>query len=98
MLKGPRGTHVSVSMGREGAPKPLTFDFVRDEITRASVDLAFMIKPGVGYVHVNGFMETTSREVGEDSLDKFGPSLHGLLIDLRGNPRWSAERGCRGVR
>ncbi len=85
MLKGPRGTHVSVVMSREGAAKPLTFDLVRDEIPRFSVDLAFMIKPGVGYIHVTNFMETTSREV-QDAIDKFGPSLQGLLIDLRGNP------------
>ncbi len=85
MLKGPRGTHVSVTMGREGAAKPLTFDLVRDEVSRPSVDLSFMIKPGVGYVHISGFMETTSREL-QDSLDKFGPNLQGLVIDLRGNP------------
>ena len=85
MLKGPRGTHVTVTMGREGAAKPLTFDLVRDEVSRPSVDLAFMIKPGIGYVHISGFMETTSREL-QDALDKFGPNLQGLLVDLRGNP------------
>lgn len=85
MLKGPRGTHVQVAMGREGAPKPLLFDLVRDEIPRYSVDLAFQIKPNVGYVHITNFMETTSREVG-DALEKFGPGLQGLVIDLRGNP------------
>lgn len=85
MLKGPRGTHVQVSMAREGAPKPLAFDLVRDEIPRYSVDLAYMIKPGIGYLHVTSFIETTSREV-NDALEKFGPNLQGLLIDLRGNP------------
>ena len=85
LLKGARGTHVTVTMGREGSPKPLTFDLVRDEIPRYSVDLAFMIKPGVGYIHVTNFMETTSREV-QEALDKFGPGLNGLLIDLRANP------------
>jgi carboxyl-terminal processing protease len=84
LLKGPKGTHVSVTMGREGASKPLVFDLVRDEIPRYSVDLAFMIRPGVGYIHVTNFMETTSREVGE-ALDKFG-DINGLIIDLRGNP------------
>ena len=49
-----------------------------------SVDLAFLIRPGIGYIHVTNFMETTSREVG-DALDKFG-DLNGLVIDLRGNP------------
>jgi carboxyl-terminal processing protease len=88
MLKGPKGTHVSVVMTREGRDAPLTFDLVRDEIPQHSVDVAFMIKPGIGYIHVKGFMETTSREVG-DALDEFqanGGGLHGLIIDLRGNP------------
>lgn len=87
MLKGPRGTHVLVTMAREGKDKPLSFDLVRDEIPRPSVDLAFEIRPNVGYMHVTGFQETTAREVG-DALDKFrqdGP-LKGLVIDLRGNP------------
>jgi len=85
MLKGPRGTNVSVTMGREGSPKPLVFNLVRDEIPRYSVDIAFEIKPGIGYIHVTNFMETTSHEV-QEALDKFGPNLQGLLIDLRGNP------------
>ena len=88
MLKGPKGTHVSVVMSREGKDGPLAFDLVRDEIPRYSVDLAFMLKPGVGYIHVTNFMETTSREVG-DALDKFqaaNGNLHGLIIDLRSNP------------
>jgi carboxyl-terminal processing protease len=85
LLKGPRGTHVVVVMAREGSAKPLTFDLIRDEIPRYSVDIAFMIRPGIGYIHVTNFMETTSHEVAE-ALDKFGPNLQGLLIDLRGNP------------
>ncbi|HMF53205.1 MAG TPA: S41 family peptidase [Edaphobacter sp.] len=84
LLKGPRATHVVVTMSREGSSKPLDFDLVRDEVSRPSVDLAFTIKPGVGYIHVTNFMETTSREVGE-ALDKFG-NINGLVIDLRGNP------------
>jgi carboxyl-terminal processing protease len=84
LLKGARGTHVSVTISREGSSRPLVFDLVRDEIPRPSVDLAFLIHPGVGYVHVNSFIETTSREVG-DALDSFG-DIHGLVLDLRGNP------------
>lgn len=85
LLKGPKGTHVAVQMQREGADKPLTFDLTRDEIPRPSVDLAYFIKPGIGYIHVTQFMETTSHEVG-DALTKFGPEMTGLIIDLRGNP------------
>jgi carboxyl-terminal processing protease len=84
LLKGARGTHVSVTVSREGSARPMVFDLVRDEIPRPSVDLAFLIRPGVGYIHVSSFIETTSREVG-DALDNFG-EIHGLVLDLRGNP------------
>ena len=86
LLKGPRGTHVIVTMGREGSAKPLQFDLVRDEIPRPTVDLAYLVKPHIGYIRIVNFSsETTAREV-QDALDKFGPDLQGLLIDLRGNP------------
>jgi carboxyl-terminal processing protease len=87
MLKGPKGTHVGVTMEREGSAKPLVFDLVRDDIARPSVDLAFLIGPGIGYIHVTSFIEITSREVG-DALDSFQAQgeLKGLVLDLRGNP------------
>jgi carboxyl-terminal processing protease len=84
LLKGAKGTHVQVTMGREGTEKPLVFDLIRDEISRPSVDLAYIIRPGIGYIHVTNFQETTSHEVG-DALAQLGP-LKGLMIDLRGNP------------
>jgi carboxyl-terminal processing protease len=85
LLKGPRGTKVSVSMQRDGVAKPIIFELVRDEIAQPSVDIAFLIKPGIGYVHITGEMETTASEL-QAALDRFGPNLNGLLIDLRGNP------------
>jgi carboxyl-terminal processing protease len=51
-LKGPKGTHVQATMIREGQPKPLVFDLIRDEIPHPSVDLAYEIRPGVGYIHL----------------------------------------------
>src|SRR5947199_7410999 len=84
LLKGPKGTTVHISIAREGVEKPMEFTLVRDEIPRYSVDVHFLIKPGVGYMHVNGFNETTEHEVSE-ALDSFG-DLKGLILDLRGNP------------
>src|SRR5512146_1097391 len=84
LLKGPKGTQVRITILREGAPKPMEFSVVRDEIPRHSVDLHFMIRPGVGYVHVTGFQETTDQEV-QDALDDFG-DMKGLVLDLRQNP------------
>src|SRR5438874_1762797 len=84
MLKGPKGTTVHITVLREGSDKPLDFSIVRDEIPRYSVDLHFLIRPGIGYMHVSGFQETTEHEVAQ-ALDEFG-DLKGLVLDLRQNP------------
>ncbi|MGA2166795.1 MAG: S41 family peptidase [Terracidiphilus sp.] len=83
-LKGPKGTHVQVSMIREGQAKPLIFDLVRDEIPNPSVDLKYEIRPGIGYIHLKQFQETTAQEVIE-AINGFG-DLKGLVFDLRKNP------------
>ena len=83
-LKGPKGTHVQVTMVRYGQAKPLVFDLIRDEIPHPSVDLAFEIHPGVGYIHLTQFQETTAQEIIE-SVNNFG-NLKGLVLDLRNNP------------
>jgi len=83
-LKGPKGTHVTLTTIREGQSKPLSFDLIRDEIPHPSVDLKYEIRPGVGYIHLTNFQETTAKEI-EDAVDGFG-NLKGLVFDLRGNP------------
>jgi carboxyl-terminal processing protease len=84
MLKGPKGTHVSLTVSREGAATPLSFDLVRDEIPHPSIDLKYEIRPGIGYIHITQFQQTTGREF-SDAIDQFG-DLKGLILDLRGNP------------
>jgi carboxyl-terminal processing protease len=86
-LKGPKGTTVHITILREGSEKPLEFAVVRDEIPRYSVDLHFLIRPGVGYMHIAQFNETTDKEV-QEALDSFnqGGELKGLILDLRQNP------------
>jgi carboxyl-terminal processing protease len=84
MLKGPRGTHVQVTVTRDGAAAPLTFDLVRDEIPHPSIDLKYEIRPGVGYIHISQFQQTTGREF-DDAISGFG-DLKGLVLDLRNNP------------
>src|SRR5579884_2651071 len=84
LLKGPKGTTVHITILREGTEKPLEFAVVRDEIPRYSVDNHFLIRPGIGYMHVSGFQETTEHEVAA-ALEDFG-DLKGLILDLRQNP------------
>src|ERR1700674_702611 len=86
LLKGPKGTIVRVSMVREGYAQPLAFTITRDEIPKHSVDVAFLVRPGIGYVRLSGFNEETDTELAAalKQLD-FG-NLDGMILDLRGNP------------
>jgi carboxyl-terminal processing protease len=85
MLKGPKGTTVHISLGREGWDKPIDVTVVRDEIPRPGVEYFTMVKPGIGYVRVSTFNETTDADL-SDALKQLDVSkLDGLIIDLRGN-------------
>ncbi|HKU21126.1 MAG TPA: S41 family peptidase [Terriglobales bacterium] len=84
LVRGPKGTSVTLTILREGEPKPLQFAVERAEIPHYSVDLHFLLRPGIGYLHVASFDETTVDEV-QNALGQFG-SLQGLVLDLRQDP------------
>jgi carboxyl-terminal processing protease len=85
MLKGAKGTVVHISLGREGWDKPIEVTVTRDEIPRPGVEYYTMVKPGIGYVRVTTFNETTDSDLA-DALKQLDVSkLDGLIIDLRNN-------------
>src|SRR5271170_3980187 len=86
LLKGPKGTTVRIGIGREGNTQPLEFTVTRDEIPRHGVDNPMIIRPGIGYVRVVGFNETTDTELADALHQLDYPSLKGLILDLRNNP------------
>jgi carboxyl-terminal processing protease len=93
MLKGRKGTKVQVKVTREGSSQPLTFNLIRDEIPRNSVWKAFWIKPGIAYMRIEQFTETTGKEV-EDNLKLLGEqNIKGLILDLRENPGGLLQEG-----
>src|SRR5262249_8988353 len=47
---------------------------------------AFEIAPGIGYIRISGFMETTSQELRDKMREMNAQDLKGLILDLRGNP------------
>jgi carboxyl-terminal processing protease len=87
LLKGPRGTKVQIVVQREGVEKPITFNVVRDEVRRDSIDASFWLKPGIAYIDITQFTETTSEEL-EADLKKLGEQNieGGLILDLRNDP------------
>jgi len=86
LLKGPKGTVVRVEVLREGADEPLKFTITRDEIPRFSVTHHFQLRPGVGYIRLEGFNENTHDEIANALETLGGAKLDGLILDLRDNP------------
>jgi carboxyl-terminal processing protease len=86
LLKGPSGTVVRITVAREGYPEPLVFTVTRGEIPRHSVDIVTMIRPGVGYIRLSSFNETTDRELADALRQLNAASLEGLVLDMRSNP------------
>jgi len=85
LLKGPKGTEVSVKVQRNGLGELIEFNITRDKIPLHSVDAAFMLNTEVGYVKVIRFARTTYDEFIEsvESLKEKG--MKRLVLDLRNN-------------
>ncbi len=84
-LRGPKGTKVKLGIVRRGVNKPLYFTVTRDKIPVHSLQAAYMIRPGVGYVRIDNFSATTYDEFME-AVKKFEQQqMHTLLIDLQDN-------------
>jgi carboxyl-terminal processing protease len=86
LLKGAKGSKVQVVVGREGSDKPIAFNIIRDEIPRFSVPDGFFVAPGIAYIKVEQFTETTSKELEEKFKKLSEASIKGLILDLRDNP------------
>ncbi|MBO7050843.1 MAG: S41 family peptidase [Bacteroidaceae bacterium] len=84
-LRGPKGTKVDLGINRRGVNELLHFIVVRDKIPVNTVDAAYMIRPGVGYIKISSFGATTVQEF-EDKLSELrGKGAQSLILDLQGN-------------
>jgi carboxyl-terminal processing protease len=84
-LRGPNGSTVAVTIEREDEPGPLHFTIERANIPIESVPYAFMIRPGVGYVRIIRFAQTTGDELEKAITRLQAQGMKSLLVDLRSN-------------
>lgn len=85
MLRGEKGTNVSILVKRNNSAKPIKFDIVRGDIPMTSVDASYMVNDSIGYVKVNRFSRTTYNEFLQSIGDLRTKGAKGYIIDLRGN-------------
>lgn len=84
-LRGKSGTPVMVTVLRAGEKKPLDFKIIRGKIPLHSIDISYMVEPGIGYIKISRFASTTYTEYLDafNRLSKNG--MKKLILDLRGN-------------
>ncbi len=86
-IRGRTGTHVKITVTREGEQSPIFFDLRRESIRTTSVRYE-ILQSAVGYVRVSQFIESTANELNHainDMQNQRDGMLDGLILDLRNN-------------
>lgn len=85
ILRGRKGTRVTIQVKRYGESDLLEFEIVRDKIPIFAIEATYMATPEIGYIKLGRFSATASEEVKAaiDTLKKQGAKQ--LILDLTGN-------------
>ncbi|HXK57841.1 MAG TPA: S41 family peptidase, partial [Gammaproteobacteria bacterium] len=88
LMRGKRGTSITLTIVREGEKKPLTITVVRDVIRVASIK-SRMLEAGFGYLRISHFQSRSTQDMLQhisELKSQAGGKLRGLVLDLRNNP------------
>ncbi len=86
LLTEARQQRVAIYVRRRGSPRPLQFQLTPELVDAPSVDRAYMLKSGVGYIRIASWDLQTAKQLSDAITKLGGNSLRGLIIDLRNNP------------
>jgi carboxyl-terminal processing protease len=84
-LSEARQRQAQIIVRRPSDARPLQFVLDPELVDAPSVDRAFPLRPGIGYIRVTGFDPQTAKQL-KDAIEKLGgDKLKGLVLDLRDN-------------
>src|SRR5690606_16185648 len=85
VVRGPKGTTVTLTMSRPGEGEPLVFEIQRDTIEIIDVS-STMLPEGVGYLNLSSFGNQRLHEQMVEHLDQLvAAGATSLILDLRDN-------------
>ena len=84
-LKGPSKSVVKVGVKRNGEPRILNFEIVRNAVPVKSIDAAYMLDQETGYMRITTWGDNTYPEFLAAMASLHSNGLKSLVIDLRGN-------------
>ena len=86
LLQQSRQQPARLAVRRPGNARLLDFTLTPEEMQQPSVERAFLVKPGIGYLRVASFDEKTGEQIKSAIEILGGRKLNGLVLDLRNNP------------
>ncbi len=88
LMRGKKGTSITLTIAREGEKKPIVITVVRDVIRVASIK-SRMLEEGFGYLRISHFQSRSTQDMLQhlsELKSQSGGKLRGLVLDLRNNP------------
>jgi len=85
-LRGPRGSKVTLSIGREGLTEAFETEITRRPIKLSAVPYSFLMQDGIGYVRFTQFAERGRDELRDAIRELERSGMRSLVLDVRGNP------------
>lgn len=87
LMRGPRGSHVKLSIKRRGVDKLVDVDVVRDAIEVHSIETAFIIdkRAKIGFIRLSQFSRTSHDEICSAISKLRNQGMKSLILDLRSN-------------
>ncbi len=86
LLGRSRQHEVKLDVRKPGNARILQLVLTPEEMEAPSVERAFLLKPGIGYLRVSSFDAETGKQIREAIEQLGGSGLAGLVLDLRNNP------------
>lgn len=96
MIRGPKGSKVTLTINRQGFTQPKDFSIVREIIPIRSVK-ARILEDGIGYIRLANFQDRTDHDL-KLYLKKMRKRLvpfKGLILDLRNDPGGLLEQAVQ---
>src|SRR5690606_29572709 len=85
LIRGRRGTALDIHIAREGEELKSPIRVIRDQVTVSSIDVAYVIRPGVGYLKIRRFGINTADEFKRAIVELKKQGASKLILDLRDN-------------
>ena len=96
-LRGPKNSKVKLGIRRENASNLIDFEVTRDDVPTYSIEAAYVVNDGIGYIKVKNFARTTYNEFLTAIAKLKNEGCDSYIIDLRDNTGGIMEIAIRMI-